>query len=341
MQIFDEKIPMIVQTSNGNRNIEDVIPGDTIYDIDGNLHEVLDTVDSDKEDVYRIIYSDRRIDYYRGSELFVCNNKIGPVKDIYLRKIDVSLRKAFRQRPIDYCNSSVDQRGFWRDPYIDPYTTGVLLTYGDFNDPNMNLPLYRTTINNYFTNKYNLNYAKFGKLPKVYYTYNGLKEPIQWKDFFENINTEDTCEFQYEYSRSSLYDRWKFIRGVFDFGNVDDEFFIKIGHHDEKRLFMVQKMLWSLGIISSVTYDPHDMPNGWKYSLTITDISADKTMFFYDEHKLRHLIANYQGLLKLHDDHWVGITEIRKYAVGYSKKILFKKRNVQFLTDNFLSRLSM
>ena len=337
-KLYNSNIPINVQTTTGTTPIADLTEGEYVYGLH-DVHRVLEVVDSINEDIYQITYTDGRSDYYRQAEQILDHDNIITVNDLI--QMDSS-KCGFIQKCIDY--------GPMRPPPVDPEIGGILLIYGDTDDPLINLPYISKDTADIFY-RYNLIPIQIG--PLIYFKQHGADEYISWKDFFGDI-TLIQSEIPQVYSRSSIINRWKFIRGVFDYGKIPDYSFVRIGHYLIDNLRSVQKILWSLGIFSKITYSPYlnmSSTNYFSYdvlyrtikfqwSLDITDSYLDEKYFFYDENHISSLL-NTEYILEMRNDQMLYIKEIKKHSFGYSKSLVLNEPNTPFLTNNFLPRISI
>jgi hypothetical protein len=268
--ILIDNIPIYIQTSKGNLNINKISIGDFVYDyFSGKKLEVRNVIDINKQNTYCVTYNDNRKMFYYESELIWTNNKFYKINDLMndnylLNNIEV------KQYPIDYLHGQVVNKVF-----SDPYVAGSSLIYGNQNN---NLKRY---------------------LFKVYNT--------------------------------SFINRWKFIRGVFDTGYDLDIFpnSCSILHKKIDRLKFVQKILWSLGVISNIKYND-------QYILNVLSSPESFPSFFYNINYIEKMfeIMN-QNKFKLQ------IASINPHNQGYSKGLILNKPNSLYLTNNFLPRASI
>lgn len=304
--------------------------GDIVYEY-GTGHEftIEKFIDSDIEDIYKIEYNDGRITFCRESELRLYKNM-----DVFPYYINYN-----KDRVINLLTP-------------DPYIAGALLIYGDSSDEYVNLPFDSDAVNNLFSHKYQLNYGnKLSLDGKLYFTYNGdsVDKLITWKEFFPN-NYTFFAKFKddkhplvpLEYQRASINNRKQFIRGVFDVGYNKEVFPDTCGilHEKMDNLLEVQKILWSLGILSIVTYNTN-LPvtcKGKNYRLEVVGGYDGYPGFFYNIDSIERMI--------IHGKHSGGtnfklqIKSVEWYSKTYMRNILLRKPYVHYLMDNFLPRIS-
>jgi hypothetical protein len=356
MKETDDRIPITVQTQRGTIAIEDINIGDMVYDYKtGKKIEVLDLEVTEKSDVYEIVYSDNRKGYYHYHEPIFLGDGVSNICTL-LKMHDKSFmddpinpkiyRGNIKQYPIDY---NLDMLISPLSP--DPYIAGALIIYGNYESEYINLPLDKDAANNLFAHKYQLNYAE--KLDKntVYFAYNGTSRTkvITWNEFFPLYNFYGKSKnkgdpiIPLEYLRASINDRWQFIRGVFDIGyskyTFPDE--IGISHSSRKNLRTVQDVLWSLGILSIINYNPNLRDIGDRvWHLTIVGEMDGYPGFFYNYDSIEHVIQNDTRVDKLHKDFILQIQLIRKYCKAYSTNLVLETPNAVYLTGDFLPRIS-
>ena len=269
--------------------------------------------------------------------------------------------------------------------YPDPYIAGALLIYGDENDQCLNLPSDSLAVNNLFAHKYQLNYGGIVSPDgKVYFRYNGksVDDLITWKEFFSQYvfagspeNLENPPIVPLEYARASIADRLKFIRGVFDVGYMKRLFpnSCGIAHTSKAKLVEVQKVLWSLGILSIITYDdvtpcllqldkistplePLDpytgnlrvsiefkIPTSYKgkdYRLYVLGKTSRYPGYFYNIDSIENMIENVyknQKYLKFQFQ----IKSVELFTTTSVTDVILAKPYLAYLTDNFLPKISV
>lgn len=329
MNRFNLNIPSLLQTTRGIIPIDNIHIGDVVYEYKtGNEFSIENIIDSKIENIYRIKYNDGRILYSRESELSSYKN------------INTT------PHPMEYNKNKIINPLF-----PDPYIAGALLIYGDADDEYLNLPFDCDAVNNLFSHKYQLNYAdRLSVTGKAYFRYNGNNgdDLITWKEFFPNNYTffakyknDEHPLIPLEYQRSSIKDRIQFIRGVFDCGYKKNVFPYNCGiiHWNESNLLEVQKMLWSIGILSILSYNTN-VPKkyeGRNYRLEIVGKYDGYPGFFYDIDTLERMIIN-----DTHEQNKFNlkIESIEWYTKTYMKNIVLSKPSIQYLIDNFLPRIS-
>ena len=371
-----------VQTERGDVPIENVQIGDIVYEYNtGHPYEVLDVVEEDRM-MYRAKYNDGRMMYYSEGELDV------------LRSITPS------QECIRFGSRIANPL------QTDPYTAGVFLVYGDRTDEYMNLPFDVSCVNSHFGNSYNIEFDnKVPENGKRYYRFKGSPEgsKIKWSEFFPNLTNgtiidatiepdattlpsnggsvnvdvninyygqnASTTLIPFEYQRARITDRMKFIRGVFDMGydriTFPDD--CGIAHWDKTFLEEVQKMLWSLGILSVIEYDEESAsayhpvittsssnlssdggsisvnieykPSAGKYwQLYVVGKSAVEPGLFYNVETIENMLDNKFRTLRYVKMKF-RINSIKEIIQQKTPRLIFRKPYLLYNTDNFLPKI--
>ena len=251
-------------TNRGVLDIKDINPGDCVYEWKtNNLLEIQGIEWLCYHNMYEVVYSDGRIEFHTNHEPVYLEEYNNPPHAPFC-KCRRSREFPITLYPITFNNSLT------RPLAPDPYIAGVLLIYGDQEDPYINYPIDRIEPNNEFAHKYNVDYYPMLDSKKAYFQWKGrqVDEPIQWEEFFPNYTfygkgNEEPIIIPDEYMYASMKDRTQFIRGVFDAGYVQSRSPLRaaIFHDNPCKLRWVQSMLWSMGIPSKLTYDEDKTPN--------------------------------------------------------------------------------
>ena len=360
MNILDNQLPVMIQTKRGNIPMENLNIGDSVFSHEyGCEFEILGLRDTE-ERVYQVKFNDGRSTIYTGKELDYFDNR--PI----------------HQNRINYNHRIINPL------HPDPYIAGALLIYGDQTDKYLNLPFDVNGVNNLFAHKYQLNYGgTVSENGNKYFRYNGspVDKLISWEEFFSNYvftgkpqNSQNPPIVPLEYQRASIHDRLKFIRGVFDMG-YNKEYFRNccgIKHNSKEKLVEVQKILWSLGILSIIDYDTSTscLLKADKISTDITSLNSDGGIvnvdllfkppasykgrdfslyvlgeyskypgFFYNIDSIEHLIEsnnNRRKCLKFK----LEIESVESHGKKSMRNIILARPNVAFVTDNFLPKIS-
>ena len=371
-----------VQTERGDVPIEQVTVGDVVYEYNtGRPYEVIDIVEEDRM-MYRAKYNDGRIMYHSEGEVDVLKS-IVPSQEC----IRFGSRIA---NPLQ----------------TDAYTAGAFLVYGDRSDEYMNLPFDISCVNIHFGNLYNIEFDNTLPVDgKRYYRFKGspVGSRIKWIEFFPNLNsgtiinaTMDTSsqnlgseggsvsvniDLHYygpnastnliplEYQHARIVDRMKFIRGVFEMGYNRLIFpnDCGIAHWDKKYLEEVQKILWSLGILSVIEYDEETAsgyhpvittnvsqlesgggsvsvnieykPNeGRFWQLYVVGKSAVEPGLFYNIETIENMLDSKFRTWKYVKMKFQinSLTELEQHK---TPRLIFRKPCLQYFTDNFLPKI--
>ena len=373
---------IVVQTKRGNIPLSDVVVGDVVYQYNsGAEHEVLDIV-NETGPIYRARFNDRRIMFYTYGEIPFIRNMTP------------------NNAPLHYGTGVVNPLP------VDPYITGAFLTYGDRTDPYMNLPYDISTITKHLGIVHQLEYAN--ELPengRRYYRFKGTEEKIRWNQFFPNLDglqniadatmsldqttlpssggtvnamininffgrNESKNFIPLDYRRARISDRIKLVRGIFEMGYDKKRFpdDAAICHENLKVLREVQKILWSLGIMSNIEYNDElaetiqpfidvktptissdggsvkidiefRQPTTRLYELYVVGKSSTKAGLYYNVESIENMLDNKFRSLK-YIKFQLKIVSIREYSETTMRRLVFEKPNVSYLTDNFLPKIS-
>lgn len=342
-------IPVMIHTQRGIIDIKDVVSGDMVYEYKSNKKvKVLGGGYSKIKKIYQVNYTDSRIGIYTENDNIFDGNKIISIESALLMKTFHEI--------IPYPFEYDDQ---YERPNPDPCVAGALIIHGRYDTPYINLPLDRSGINQLFAHKYNLDYADYLEDNTTFYQYNGCTKdtPITWKEFFSKYDFYSTSKrkdsplIPEEYIKASLIDRKKFIRGVFDVGYNADMFPDNVGiaNPHEYRLKEVQRILWSIGILSNISYDPNlPYAKGRIYRLDIIGSYHGHPGFFYDINNIRNMIQNDNRWHQTINSFQMKIQSIEPihtngYTVenGVMYNIICERPNVLYMTADFLPRVSL
>lgn len=232
-----------ILTSKGMMLENNIFQGDKVYDYNTNSWiEVKDVIYKPIMRLFKVNYSDRRMQYIADNEM---NKFISCGIGINLHAIDFYTKIRNKLTP-------------------NPYITGALLMYGDYNREYINIPSECFDAINAICTEYHYTYEIDPKnSSRVLFRYNSdfTLEYITWNEFFKqyqffarNKNIDDPI-FPKEYMYGSIEDRIQFIRGAFDAGynKKDSPDSISLNHWSYERLECFQWILWSLGICSDIT----------------------------------------------------------------------------------------
>lgn len=305
-------------TQRGIIPIDDIIiNSDCVYEYGTNRLLLIRDIRIVQTDViYLARYSDDR------KELYTTNEKF-PTKKI-------------EQFPVEFNIGNIV-----KPLYPDPYTAGALFTYGDFTKEEIVLPLEKAPISDLICNKYNIEINEYGTTG------------LTWKKFFEDYefyaktkNPKDPL-IPYEYMYASLFNRIQFIKGAFDAGYSPNDFpnGIGISHWDTNILKIIQKMLWSIGVLNKIYIGPEksEIPYA-RYSLEVIGKYRHYPGFFYNINHMSKMINSDYTMQKNDPPEIVKITDLKPIpgsAGVYAQHIVLDNPDLVFLSENFLPRFSI
>ncbi len=330
-----------VLTTNGIKNVSDVLIADQLYEYrTGELLDIIQTKKVLRTNCYLITFHDGRSEWYLENDQIFLGDRIINVCELLKQSFPISIE----MYPIDY-------KKIMTPLFPDPYIAGALLMYGDFDDLYINLPLNRDKVNDHLFHKYNLIFGDKLNKNRVYFKSdrNGKEDLITWKEFFPNYKMYPTSKdindpiIPIEYQLASINDRWKFIRGVFDLGydqiNFPDT--IGISNKHEFRLKEIQKILWSLGVLSKISYDPNQTEKEMLYRL---DILGEKNIypgFFSNIYSMEYQINTDDRFIRHQTKYILGIQNIKYMGKYSSYRLKLNKQKTLYLSENFLPRVSL
>lgn len=351
MYRLNEYYPIRVPTQRGLLEMDAIRPGDEVFEFRTSKRiEVIGTSTCNPQDMYKITYSDGRSQVVCDEDRIWDGNKVWTPLELQVAikhsHHDV-ISARIKLEPIDYLQGKIVNPVF-----PDPMIAGALIIYGDYDDPYINLPLDREGIDDHFSHRYNLNFGSVIGNNKVYYKFDGAPPDslITWKEFFPKYDFYATSKcfedpiIPDEYYRASIKDRWHFVQGAFSIGYSKDTFpkSVSVAHINEHRLEELQKMLWSLGIMSKITYDPNMISaHGRQYRLDVAGIYTDYPGFFYDAWMIQNVInANIRRNSVLTEPYSFHIKSIEKLGRGWCSNIILKTSGIYY-TENFTPRISL
>lgn len=295
-----------------------------------NIHQSLNP-----EKIFKILLTDGREFFISEKSFISFNSKLVDFMEIN----DIEDLPIIHQYQIDYSKLGIQKYSF-----PDPYICGALLINGDIDDYFINLPLDRNKSIDLLFNKYNLEYEKITKNNKVYFKKRNANNMISWEEFFNNgrlfpvtKNISDPI-IPNQYLFGSINDRWQFIRGAFDTGydNIMFPTNIALANKSENRLKEFQYILWSIGIISKISYDPNTHSNkGRVYRLDILNSYEEYPGLFYDIDNIRYIL-NSDNILKHHKYFELKIKSIEYVGLSNVTLIETNKHLSTVLTSNYL-----
>lgn len=117
------------------------------------------------------------------------------------------------------------------------------------------------------------------------------------------------------YKFGSIHQRWALVQGLFDMNGPGSSTRYHVFFHtlSDRLVHDVQEVLWSLGIMSSITvhFDKPGLPGDAEFELHVDVPTREMHHFFRLPHKLR-LLEKPQGDLKLYGEDGVAIKSIEK-----------------------------
>jgi len=339
--------PTKVLTQRGIVEYNDLLPGDYVYEYGTSKRlEVQKVITPDHHihnSIYRVIFTDGRVRYFQENDMVFTGTSIVPIELVGRNPEIVNIK----QHPLHYRHRGEKPL----DP--DAYLAGAFIMFGSYDDKYINLPAYMTGINDVFAHKHSVEYADEPLTNnRVHFRYIGTDKPITWKKFFDcNKNYITTKDMRIPiipdiYSRATYKNRIQFVRGVFDAGynkELFDDNTVGIVDKTDYRLIEFQRVLWSLGILSKVEFDPYiDPSNDNKYKLTIFGNEHGYPGFTYLLDSIEHLLDQDNKIIDYDNQFSVKVSSIcRMNYYGYKKNLLLNKPNAIFLSDNFLPLVSM
>ena len=337
----NEYYPRRVLTNKGVLDVKDIIPGDYVYEYKtGEMIKVLGI-----SNPVRGFFTD--IQYSNGIIKTILNSdKIFNGKNIVnINSFEKNINNKISFYPVTFHNNITSILN------PDPYVAGALFIYGDFNDKYLNLPSDMLNIIDVLVYKYHIEVLNIID-SKVHFIFkDNTNSPITWEDFFGNnirelINESDYKFIPNKYFYSLIKDRIQLIRGIFDTGYNPSVFHngeIGINVYDYRKLYTVQYLLLSLGIISHIEIFDHDM-NKKSSQLTIHGKYYGYSGFIYNIENMIKLI-NHKLITadksfyieKIYPSDILGL----KYIHVYMSNLILEKPNTVYLDNNFLPVVSI
>jgi hypothetical protein len=238
------------------------------------------------------------------------------------------------------------------------------MMYGNFDDPNLNIAVDMYESAPVLGYKYHLDYHSISS-NGTYFSKKTLPDiPIKWSEFIPGIDRKKILEekphslFPEIYEFGSEDTRWQLIRGIFDCGYKQNRSpdFVGIISKSEFRLREVQRILWSLGIMSNIYYDPKNQEGEYLHANYprkmhyILEIIGDKDMypgFFYDIFKIEKMILNNENIMRNDIRFKQKISKITPMEHGYNIRhgfmynVRLNKPGAMYLMENYMPRVSI
>lgn len=345
-----KKIPIIVLTSKGFKDIRNLVPGDIVYEYRTNKeYEVKDLKRRKINKLYNIEYTDGRSAIYSDNELLFTGNKIIDI----ISALDIKEFPEIELYPFD--NIMIKEK-----PFVDPYLAAIFIVYGDYNLNEISIPLdISKNLSLDILYKYHMETYIDSDKNKIFFTYEYSINKITWKEFFGNdldmysITKQITSPLiPDQYMFSFKIDRWKFIRGIFDVGYNFKLFRDKVAiyHWSEDRLKWIERMLWSLGITCRIIYDPFGATETKPYVLEVTGQYDCYPGFFYNGKYIMNHLFNSDSFYAKHNDDKMKIKSIKEITdlseliqidTNDTCNVILDEPEVLFITDNYLPRVSV
>ena len=321
-----------ILTQRGIIPAADVNIGDFLYEYETSNRLEIKHIEKITTAIYDIKYTDKRVEKINEKGLIYCNNQKHRVDEVSCKEFPFT--QPLQLYPVNFNKYNVTKP---LDP--DPYVAGALFSYGDYEDEFINLPIIKESVVDALCNKYAMEIMSIDGV--YHFKYKHEDEFVRWKDFFsryafyaKNKNPNEPL-IPTEYMYTSIKDNLEFIKGVFDTGysKQDSPDIVSIKMKDRKRLEIIQRILWSLGIPSYIGND-----KGIN-KLDIIGKMESYPGFFYSEDTIAHFINadadSYKtnptfyvmvesvtpSLLHIHDD-WYEFYTDKKHAVYMSSNFL-------------------
>lgn len=334
-----------VITTKGVKSITDINIGDYVYEFNTGRKVMVTGVEkTEPEIVYHIIYTDGRSQMFLGNQFIYTGQKIEFLPD--------------EKETKEITFSSLNPKRIEFDQYpviegLDPYTFGMLYMFGNFYDSYVNLPISVGQASRLLLDKYTfINVGEIG-YDYCYFRYNNSDQNIKWTDLFEIGSQEDVISAMRsipdKYIYTSAKNRIQFVTGVFDFGVDLDMSYrknISIINNDSLRLNELQRILWSLGIISITNYSvPIHNFLGIDYMMTVLPSLENNgyPKFFYNIDKINRFIMESNALDNVQIKNFETLPKLfTKFGTKkkWSYQLHLEEPKVVFLTKNFLPMVS-
>lgn len=343
-----------VPTNRGLTPINYLYPGDEVYSYDGKEKFEVKSIKKLYGNIIDIIYSDGRSQKCCEDSLIFTGNKIEKVSNIF-RAQDRSIyyNSNINQYEIDFSSGVISEA---LSP--DPYMAGMFFMYGDFVDPYLNLvkPRKRPNIFNiedHLFHRYHLTPVDDLSTSKRYFSIYDDKKLVRWYDLFHTWPVFNKTSRVHKsliptaYSISSINDRWQFLRGAADYGYPGGDA-LYIPNQDETKLKELQKMMWSIGILSKISYnsiiadgDSFVLGNGMNYVLEILPTHESYPGMFYNIFHIKNFLNYDNHPFKPDNKFILSISRMFHSGTGYIYELILNKPNQIYLSENYLPRVSL
>ena len=337
--MYKDDYNIIIQTIKGDIPIQDIIPGDKVYDFQTSDElEIIGVKRFRMDDIYRVDFTDKRFSYFSRTELIYIGELLKRTNDIikyrnqslknsqYNMKSFVGNLKSF---PIDYYKNRTIQ-----PLQPDPYISGAFFMHGNFDNQYINLPITRAQATPFLFSKYHITFANKLESNMLFFRFEGFDQDsvITWREFYpDDVLPQIGFYIPLRYMRSSINDRWQFIRGAFDLAYdsqlCKNTLSIKLPYSD--RLYELQKMLWSLGVFSVIN----------KEILTVHTNPTNYPGFFYNV-KIANEMHRLNLFIRNCPEFKLQISNITWQSMNRIPRLVTNKPNQIYLMDNFLTRIT-
>lgn len=345
-----------VITPDGDVPITSIRPGDYVYNyLSGEVIEVKKIVRLTGA-FYSVFYSDGRIIQCLDYELILDGTGFTNVKFLK-NKIESGCNTdelPVRRYDFEKC----------RENLFNPALIGALYVYGDWSKDYANLPITPMRAQELYGYSYIYDVKRSRKLsPEDSYiefvkpTEENILRPLLWKnkikftdlfhtDYFYEICSKEERTIPKKYMYSNVKTRNDFLSGIFDVRKhyISDSGEIVLFCNNMTVVKEIQKMLWSLGIISISSYSQkRSKVFGYDYEIVIKKRDEKVPDFIYNTDDISNIITErtkkeYEFVLNFE----MIPTMIRRtphYTSSYN--LVFDKPNVPFLTGNFMPKVSL
>ncbi|MCM1439517.1 MAG: hypothetical protein NC131_10015 [Roseburia sp.] len=268
---WNEYHPVWVITTDGVKEISSLSPGDQLYEYQTKqMMTVLEVLRPEPKKIFEVEYVDgRKAKFMEDDPIYIgCQKTTRPMDIIQGKKLGypypmITFNGGFGSIPydaIDYMQSSYPHQK------PDPYTAGVLFTFAAYDRDEIGLPEWTNKTHDHICNNYHLKYSyKLNANGDYFFTpVGGDGHALRWDEFFPTQRCFAKSSafvdpiIPKEYKWGTLADRWNYVRGAMDAGFDPNIFIDGVGcaSTDEVRMKELQKIMWGIGIMSELRYDP-------------------------------------------------------------------------------------
>ena len=257
-----------VLTTRGIIDVNEVQIGDKLFEYGTGEQLIIDDIENTQfEEMFLVKYTDSREDLVTEKDYIFAGNYLMTVDEFDIDSVGVLEPQVinFNRRP-----------EFFRH---DPYTTGAFLTYGNLESEYVSIVSDRFEKLESFFHMAGLYIS--GDDGNYIYFKNRMDELELWDDFFPMFDVSKDMDIPLLYAHADYQTRKKFLQGVFDFGYQPEVTpdYASINHNNLKVLKNVQRILWSMGILSIIIPETAN-ETMYKYRLEIIDKHKYSSEFF-------------------------------------------------------------